>query len=96
MLAALGQAKIVEGKPGVLLPQQFCHSLLAPGQFRIIHNHRVVVNDQVDIVTAQALTLHVIDALVAFQRVFPVVHFHMETGKPLARAVVVNHQVVVT
>ena len=95
MLAALGHAKIVERKPGVLLLQQFCDSLLAPGQLRIIHNHRVVVNDQVDVVTAQALALHVINTLVAFQRVFPVVHLHVEAGKPLSRAVIVNHQVVV-
>ena len=48
-----------------------------------------------DAVAAQALPLHVVDELVAFQRVLPVVHLHMQRGEPLAGPVFMDQQVVI-
>ena len=85
----------MEGQPGIPALEQAEHPLAKPIQLRVVHHHRVIVNHQVHVVAAQALPLHVVDDLMAFQRILPAVHFHMDAGKPLAWAVVVNHQVMV-
>ena len=92
---ALDHPEIMEGQPGIPALEQAEHPLAKPVQLRVVHHHRVIVNHQVHVVAAQALPLHIVDDLMAFQRILPVVHFHMDAGKPLARAVVVNHQVMV-
>ena len=69
---------------------------MKPGQLRVVRYHGVVVDDQMDVMAFQTLPLHVVDQLVALHGVFLAVHFHVDGGKALAGAVIVNHQVVIS
>ena len=71
--------EVVEGQAGIPDGKQLAYLLLQLIQRRIIGNDRIVVNDQMYIVAAQAFPLHIINGLMALQRVFPVVHFHINT-----------------
>ena len=85
----------MKADPGIPGLQQAQHFGLEPGQLRIVDDHGVIVDHQMDIVAAQALPLHVINQLVAVHGVLPAVHLHMEAGKALAGAIVMDHQVVI-
>ena len=93
---SLDHPEIVKGEPFILLLQQGLAALLQPLQLRIVGDHGIVVDHQMDIVAALAFPLHIIDEGMAFQGIFPAVHLHMEAGKLPSGAVVVDHQIMIT
>ena len=93
--AALDHAKIVKAQPLVPLPQQGFGFCPQPLKLRVVGDHGVIVDHQMDVVAAQTFPLHIVDDLVAFHGVFPMVHLHMEAGVALAGAVIVDHQIVI-
>ena len=95
MAGAPDHPEIVEGQAAVLFLQEIGAFAAHPVELRVVGDHGVVVDHQMDVVAAQAFPFHVVDALVAVQGIVGGVHLHVEAGKPLTGAVVVDHQVVV-
>ena len=88
-------AEIMDAQP-VIHGMQDPIDLGAHGiQLQIPHHDGVIVDHHMDTVLLKTPALQIVDAGVAFEGVFPVIHFHMDAGKPLTGAIVVNHQIVV-
>ena len=88
-------AEIVNGQSGIDGCQLAVNEVVHPFQLRVVGDHGIIVNHQMDAMALVAFPFQVVDNLMAQQGVFPAVHFHMDAGEPAAGAVIVNHQVVV-
>ena len=95
MLFSLNHPEIMEGQPGVFLPQQPAAGFLQPVQHRIVGNDGIIVDHKVNSQAAQAFPFHVIDPFMAFQRVLPVIHFHMEGSEALPGTIVMDQKIVI-
>ena len=61
----------------------------------VICDHGVIVNGQVDSVLLQHHSLRPVDHLVDLQHILPAIHLHMDAGKGLTRAVIMNPELII-
>ena len=71
MPPALDHPEVVKLQPVIPVPEQVRAGLLQSVQFRVVGDHRIIMDHQMDIVGAQAPPFHLVDDVVAGQGILP-------------------------
>ena len=95
MALAPNHPKVMKSHTGIDARHNAQNITLQPILLTVTDDHRIIMDHQVYIVLFMAQPFQVIDQLMTEQGVFFLIHLYMHTGKALAGAVIVNHQVVV-